>query len=418
MSDFDEFLAHFGVKGMKWGVRKEEDSGGGSPGGKKKESEEDLSTKASLEEYKRLTRAQPELKGAAGVKSLQQNIEKFHNKFDDPGPKLEGFSAVDPKAEKREAKAGQFDAKAKALDKQINDWTAQRDALDPGYKNALKRSSLKSQIEQATAERDHFLENASRVRDGKLTSGQKKALIAAGIGAVIVGGVVYTGYRHGQMIKGLEKAAMGGDIEARLKLYDHHVASAKMKTWFGGNYIQESSWDRPEFELPKGHIFHRISTTDESAYGFRLATYSTPDEIDFNRYIKGFRGEKGPFAEFYHTTFSTTAPTKIPDLHTAVETMRETLGPNATRAQAISEYQRISGGSWTDSLSKSYISNLKAKGFGGIIDEMDAGVIGERPIVFFNSEHATAKTAKILSKNEIINREKAVELMTKPPRKA
>lgn len=411
----DDPLKHHGVKGMHWGVRNEDDTGGGSSSGG---SADGKSEADSLAEYKGLTASQKPLKGLAASKKLAENKAKAVDKLNDPGPVLPGA----PKDAKRIAKAAELDAKAGDHDARIKQLTAQRDALGPGMVNAYRRSSLQNTLNHEIEARDAYLQDAQRVRDGKLTSGQRKALIAASVGAVVVGGLAYSAHAQNAKVAGWEKAAAAGDTDAKLKLYQHQVFQAQAKTWMMGGFVQPSSWDREEFELPAGHTFHRISTRDETGHGYSDGTYCTPDEADFNRYVAGFRQEKGPGAEFHHVTFTTKTPTKVPNLHTTVETLREQMQKGSsipiTRELALAKYQEMSGGDWKGLWERQLIAGLKEKGYGAIIDEMDAGVIGERPLVFFDQHNANPKSARALDQGEIVNREKSVQLMSKPPRKA
>jgi len=409
----DDELKHYGVKGMRWGVRNEDDpAGDGSRGQGTNNKPDDVL--ASVEEYKALTRVQPQLKGLAASKNAQQNLDKFHDKADNPGPPL-------GKEEKREAKASKFDDKAAPHQQRIDELNSQIQELEGStrYRDRVRKNSLNRELAMETEMRDAYLKDAERSREGKLTSGQRKALVAAGVGALVVGSIAYSSHKQKMAIKDLEDRAANGDVDAKLQLFNHHVTQAKVKTWMFGGFIQDpTSWDREEFELPEGHTFHRISTKDESAHGFHPGTYCTPDEADFNRYVSGFRQEKGPNASFHHVTFQTKTPTKVPNLHTTIETLRETMGPGATKEQALAKYQSLSGGRWDTSEAGRFFTALQAKGYGAIVDEMDAGVIGNRPLVFFNYQQATPKQARPLDEGEISVREKSVELMTKPPRKA
>ena len=414
-----EALAHYGIKGMKWGVRNEDRGSGEGGGGSRKSASGDAGDDdAVLAEYKAAAAAQPTLKGKAALRNMQANQEKSRAKLEDGGPEL-GDS---PKELKRTAKADRLDALANEFDARVQSKTAELDATAPGFKTLYKRRLLEADIVDNTVARDQLRDDAARVREGKLTSGQKKALVAAGLGAAVVGTVLYSKHKNATAMRDLEAKVAAGDSDAKLKLYNIHLRQAKTKTWMFGGYVQKESWDREEFELPAGHTFHRLSTRDESSHGYRPGTYSTPSEADFNRYVAGFRREKGG-SDFYHVTFQSKSPTKVPDLKTTVETLRETMerdtyGINpTTRAQALAEYQRLSGGSWNSSLAGKFFSNLQAKGYGAIVDEMDAGVIGDRPLVFFNTQDANRKESRLLDSGEITNREKSIKILTKPPRK-
>ena len=130
-------LKHYGVKGMKWGVRK------------------DRETKAQRQR-----------------------------------------SREERKTQKRETKAKKFEMKASELSKEINAINKQLDGLSRSSKwnpmvqvTKANRKVLKNQL---IAERDRALKDAERSRDGKLTSTQRKVVAGAVVTTAVVGAVGLT----------------------------------------------------------------------------------------------------------------------------------------------------------------------------------------------------------------------------------
>lgn len=192
------------------------------------------------------------------------------------------------------------------------------------------------------------------------------------------------------------------------KKFQSLVKGSEAVTWGSGNYIQKSSFERPAFELPVGHVFHRISLGDESE--FWPGTYCTPSRACFNRYISGFAMlDKGATSAsgFRHITFKATEPIRVPHITDVFDGLKEVLSENwetpiskITDIEVMENYKQLSGGNWSSPNGKALFENLRKKGFGAIVDEMDAGVIGERPLVLF-SKGVSAKTSARLERSEI-----------------
>lgn len=321
-----EELAHFGVKGMHWGIHKKEDpTGNGSPSGpndtasKKAKAAENDATKAYM-----AVKTKPKNKHEAAA-ALAENQKKFH-------AKANGSIVVEEHSGKG------------------------------------------------------------------LTPAQKNALIKGAIGVAAVGGLVALSYygnkQNLQFIEDL-KGLAGKSIDKDTFLKG--VAKSKTKTWGFEGFIQDSSFQRQEFTLPAGHTFHRITTRVEES--FNPGTYATHNIEDFHRYVTAFRGEKLGL-ELHHTTFKTTEPLKVPSLTTVLETLREHMGPDTTHEEALGKYNSWSGGQWNSLMQQGFFEALGKKGYGAIVDEMDAGVIGESPVVVF-AKHLTSKVAEPLTQSLI-----------------
>lgn len=233
------------------------------------------------------------------------------------------------------------------------------------------------------------------------TSGQVKTVL---IGAAFVGLVVYGAKADHKLISSLPRP--GEKIEA--KQFQKAVSLSKRKSWVqpdGKGFIQESSFLQEEFTLPVGHVFRRISTREEDS--FRQATYATSNLSDFNRYVAGFRQEKGPGAKFYETTFKATQEIKVPSLTKTLDVFHaaaneKQIGPTPyTREETMKMFTKMSGGAWNDPIAERFFKRLSDEGYSAIVDQMDAGVIGDAPLVLFNSANVGHKQSKPMTSKMI-----------------
>ncbi|ASU03922.1 hypothetical protein SEA_FRODOSWAGGINS_8 [Streptomyces phage FrodoSwaggins] len=301
-------LAHYGVKGMKWGVRKDEDGKGRD---------------AATEKWKKAHKPKKQPSTEQGKKNLAANEKKSLAKLEgsDEPPKKKSFVAR-----------------------------------------------------------------------------HKKALIFAG---AIAGLYAANKVAEAKTIKSIEELR-GKSIDANT--FQKHVNHSKIKTWMTNDYIHESSWARDEFTLPAGHEFHRLSKKAESE--FRDATYATHSPEDYHRYVAQFRQELG--GNLHHVTFQANEDIRVPKLSTTLQALKDALVGDKkefnawyTDERVLAKYQELSGGSWDDSHAKGMFDNLRKKGYGAIVDEMDAGVIGETPLVIFARELVGKKSSEPLTKSDI-----------------
>lgn len=127
----DDFLVHYGVRGMQWGKRKSVDS-----------SSRD-------------------------------------------GASQEGPNRTERRAAKRETKATKFEQRAEQYNKSIKDLDKEINSLPPGIRSRYQKSALIEARDIHVKERDRLVNDAKAVRDGKLTSTQKKVVIGASIVAAV-----------------------------------------------------------------------------------------------------------------------------------------------------------------------------------------------------------------------------------------
>jgi hypothetical protein len=126
----DDFLAHYGVVGMKWGKRNAKDSGS-------RDSSSQGPTRSERREVKR-----------------------------------------EAKAKTFESRAANLNVTIKNLDREIN-------ALPPNARSRYKKAALNDIRNEQVANRDRALKDAKAVREGKLTSTQKKVVIGASVVAAL-----------------------------------------------------------------------------------------------------------------------------------------------------------------------------------------------------------------------------------------
>ena len=171
VTDVDEFLAHYGRKGMKWGVVRSEKELAREPGGKSK-------AKIAVE---------------ASVAKRAEN-----------------------KTAKREEKAQKFDVTAAELKKT----KAVTEKKLEKASNPISRHRAKSQIKDLEKEIETAEKDAAAKREGRLSTKQKKILI----GTAVVGGLlvaygtqrsIQSGQFTSMATKG--KAAWGGDAVSLFK---------------------------------------------------------------------------------------------------------------------------------------------------------------------------------------------------------
>ncbi|HPE27624.1 MAG TPA: hypothetical protein PLM10_02040 [Saccharofermentans sp.] len=340
----EEALAHFGVKGMKWGIRNEKDN----DAGEKSKAEASLgktSSKITKEEYNELIKNQPKKTRVEQAKSIAENKTKFKAKFEP---------------------------------------TDKSESTKPPEKKGWRPT--------------------------------KKQVAIAAIGAAYIGLAASSYY--------MEKNAYGGqpftqDFRQSLKLkpiaalikpgesctfsqYNDLINGSIGRTWGMKGYFTEYSYDRPELTFPAGHIFHRLSQGIETEFGNR-GNYCVSSKLEMARYLAS--QEFGSATK--HVTWSSTSEVKVPALSTVLETAKlalsEAKGKQVSNKEAFSWYRQQTGGGWykDGTVTSKFFEMLKNQGYHAIVDEMDAGVMAENPLVWFNTAAASAKQTSKLTKEEM-----------------
>jgi hypothetical protein len=328
----EEALAHFGVKGQKWGVRNED----------------------------KLVGQDPAKKAETGSDKAKQN------------ELTKQYMAIKPPKVSKE-KDAQMHAESKAK-----------------FKAKFESNDAKS--------------GEGSLKEWRPT---KKQVATVAVGAAAVGLLIY-GVKSGKLdsagksyMDTVAKWTGGPGDPIAPGAFNLNVTKSAATSWGAKGYIQPSSFAHEGSTFPVGHVFHRLTTSSET--GFRQAgTYCTDSVDDFNRYVTAFRKELYS-NELHHVTFKAKQEIKVPGLTDTLESLRRSLGTDATPEDAHSWYNRLSGGGWdkSDPVVSNFFKELTKNGYHAIVDEMDAGVIGERPLVFFDHKAVTKKTAELMTSEGI-----------------
>lgn len=275
-----------------------------------------------------------------------------------------------------------------------------------------KRLSAKERKASLTENHEKFLAKFEPPPKGggekKSLSREQKIAIATGAAAAVAA-AGYLAYRHyagrGPKVSSIlsfeEKLrGMAGKPISVDSFREARDLSTK-GSWVEGNFLHPSSFARGEKIYPKGHVFHRLSIAAEDR--FSHATYSVDGPADFGRYVNTMSESKN-VRNWFHVSFTAHKEIRLPSTTTAVETMREVLsreGSVATRESAMKAYNEVSGSMWQSPRATQLMEALKGKGYHGLVDEMDAGVVGESPLVLFSHDRVSDKVSKSLSLDEI-----------------
>lgn len=273
-------------------------------------------------------------------------------------------------------------------------------------KNKTHSEAIKSISENNKKFSDKFESSSSKNNSESFIKNHKKQIVLGLEAAAIIGVIAYGVSSNKKNIAAIKQLA-GQKVD--VSQYTNAVNASKTKTWGLQGYMHPSSYTRSEFTLPKGHTFHRLSLTAEDSFG--ATTYATHSVDDYNRYVSAFRKEKGLASKLYKITFSTDEDVRVPHVTTVLESLKTVLnekhGYEVTSAQVLESYQSITGGTWKDPVSLKLIESLKAKGYGALVDEMDAGVIGESPLVMFSNK-LTSKVASVIDAKDTEVAEKSL----------
>lgn len=415
----DDHLAHFGVKGMRWGVRKEEETSG-----RKSSKESEPSPRnARAKKYEPPSRKSPS-DHKTGAASL-----------------TEGEAAA-------LRKAGYL----KALDAQK---TAAKN-ISPEQSAAMVAANEKkfaAKMNPSTKDSDSSSRKKADGADEELKVGGKKkltpdqiALIAGGAAFIGAAGYFYWASQktgkvanagpvnplagHGPRVKAVNalpglsnlKAKPGEPISPNE--FMKRVAKSKDVQWGNGGFITKESFERPAFSLPAGTVFHRLSYVAENSFSSG-GTYMTHSDDDWRRYLFGFGLlEKGGVDGKQHITSVAKKPINVPDLTTTLDVVKAAhkkhFNTEIDDARALQWYEGRSGGSWSpDGVTKDFIKELKSRGYSAIIDHMDVNVIGDSPLVVFaDSDHFTPKRSSLLTNDHLKEAgEKLLELTNRRTKK-
>lgn len=329
MSDDNDIL-HYGVKGMRWGVRNDDVVSGSKP--------------YSNEAYLKVLKDQP----TPSVKQQQRNI-------------------------------------------------------------AESKAKVRSQTEPSTL-------NTDAPKTGWRPSKKQVGTVIAG--AAFTGLVVYGGYKVAQGKGNKEKEAIsllkdqfdwatpGSKITPNK--FMESVSQSQAIAWGKEGYFSKELFDRPSYTIPAGTMFHRLSQNVEDSFS-KGGTYMVHSVEDYHRYIFSLgEYEMGGATGRYHITSKAKGAIRVADLNTSLDAVRvamKNVGESDVSPKAVlRKYQSLSGTGWSvDGLPGAILKELKTRGYGAMIDVMDVDVMGDSPIVLFDSGSMGKKSSSKISLEDVMH---------------
>jgi hypothetical protein len=274
---------------------------------------------------------------------------------------------------------------------------------------AYTRATYNNQAQINEKARDDLLKKAEQVRAGKMTDNQKKLLIVGGLAAVAVAGA------YGKRQYDLNQAGINKNRQKELFEENHRnttdqwnalglghhefqaaggVHSTGNGSFYAG-FTNKKAFSRPEFTIPKDTVFQRLSNHEEDSteYGKMKGAYAT-----FLHNDKKIYGASGEFGDKKYTiSFKPEGDVRVPTVQTVVAHLKQVKSadnPNYTNEQAMSDYRSMAGGGWSDHTSMRLFDSLRTYGYSAIVDDMDAGYLGDLPVVFFGKAQPATSTPR------------------------
>ena len=386
-----EAFGHHGVKGQRWGVRKKDKISGRTTSSGDKPTEESHDT-------------------------LSKAMDAVHAKEDPKKVEADAKRKLKAQAEqsfptKRAAKAEKVDKQAAQVGRQVAALKRRQDKLGTGFVAGFQRRDLQSQINQGEAMQKALLKKSGQLKAGKLTDAQKLA-IGVGAGAALAGLALY-----GQRQLQLREAGVTPGLKKRLLEDNKAQSTAQWKQMFGndpgfkpalshfdtsgGGFYQglssKKALSRPEFVIPKDTVFQRLSNHEEDStqYGKMKGAYATFLHNDKKLYgaSSEFGGSK------FTVNFQPKEDVKVPSLPTVLAHLKQVHNQENPKTpfsdeQIYTKYKSMAGDSWADTTSLKLFDSLRSFGYSAIVDDMDAGYLGDLPVVFFGNAHPATSTPR------------------------
>lgn len=155
----------------------------------------------------------------------------------------------------------------------------------------------------------------------------------------------------------------------------------------------QKALNRPEFTIPEGTVFQRLSSSKETGEGYSRGAYSTFLKNDNERYSASVEFGWKP----YTINYKAKGPVKVPSTTTVLDTLKKVMvensGTTPSDSEVIEKYHKeISGNTWRTPEASKLIKELKKAGYSALVDDMDAGYMGDLPLVFFGETQEVTTT--------------------------
>lgn len=421
--EFDDVLAHYGVLGMKWGVRKQNSDSPQGDGPNRKE-----------------RRAEKRKVKSAALRRKADEQQRIADSLRSKGPKS-------PYMIQKYGAAMGIDTRA--ADIRIG-------LLNGGH---TKKQLVNAEIKSAEESKRHFLSDAQAIAAGKLTS-KTKMLIGAGI---VIAAITAA-------IAALTVVGVKADAAEKLRL-DKITAGQKVTSedWWKKlinteksrvSGIAKDAFDKmPEtpITVPPGNVFHRISTDEETEVRERI--YAAVKDEDVDRYkasLPRFWKQWGLDAESgYDVSLKNKVELKSPGEKVRIQKFIDLLDQKPSKdvyeeEQVRVEVQQLLGNpraktkvinsirdtlkikpgdeklsneelglkyyrdfalglAQDNSTNKAYFDSIKQAGYNALIDDNDAGKLSDSPFVIFDANKNMERIgAKVLTKEDIEEAKKRI----------
>lgn len=375
-SAVDAFLAHAGVKGMKWGVRKDDNEGSGSSGSKD-------SAKGSMSADKRKAlEAEAALLAYAKKKGVDPQVLK--DKYGDVESDVDNRSFYQRHKTAINVGAGVAVAGLVAYGGY---------KINENNKEAARKLAEIKELDKLASE-----EARRKMRERLAREHDAQDPIAAG-------------KRSAEEI--LAK-------QAKVNLLTNYNELAGKKA----GRVDPDSLDNSPVNLKAGSIMKRVSSNDESTIrpgGF----YASFADDDVNRYkaiLPTYWRQWGIHTnDGYVVNLRANKDVKAPSRREAFDIfermldndpyLRRTFDPEErerdTRTLASNSFARLAQG-WADESNpstKKYFDEVKKAGYNALVDENDAGALGTRPMRFLDGSMFSLEKADRLTAEDIKNQQ-------------
>jgi hypothetical protein len=388
----DDFLAHYGVLGMKWGKRNASRSSSSSSSSKAEAKEKELKLKA---------------KAAENIKKA----EKYHNR------------AAEQK--KLIAEMDKLGIKSPEMRKLYGKAVDQSDRLFRFTQGKTKEQAVAEARADAQKKYDIAKKDAAAKEQGKLSRGQKIAVGVGIAGAALV--VAYGAYKYPDIVTRNAKAGENISVRNFMKRYTDR------STQFSAEKLTKDSFsklDDNDIVVKSGTIFKRVTqNANEDLSGRLYAAYKPGDADRYQGIYGNVLKQRTAAKQLFVNEMEMGASIKSPSHKKRVQILLDMAKENKTFTDeeggkvsvrehlemlnfarldlrailsgkadfeadkgksdedlALETYNLFARAIVTDSpVAKEYLSRVKAAGYNALIDDNDRGQLADAPMILLDA---------------------------------